>query len=135
MSDARLGELREHGERDLGDERPRVYDQRDRHDYDPRDELLRDLDLPRGEESELVVDRDHVYDLNGDDSRTLAAVGTFRVVPEHDLDADRDTLNHLRGEGRSTTSLSSIPPVAPGSSLQRLCGRDARRLARRQCGR
>ena len=60
---------------------------------------MHDLDLPRGEERELVVDRDRVYELNGEDSRTLAAVGTFRVVPEQDLDTDHDTLRHLRDEG------------------------------------
>ncbi|HXW06998.1 MAG TPA: hypothetical protein VD833_17325 [Vicinamibacterales bacterium] len=57
------------------------------------------MDLPRGEERELVVDPDCVYELNGEDSRTLAAVGTFRVVPEQDLDTEHDTLRHLRDEG------------------------------------
>jgi hypothetical protein len=76
-----------------------VYDERDRDDRDPRDGLMHDLDLKRGEERELVVDRDRVYDLNGEDSRTLAAVGTFRVVPEQDLDIDHETLDHLRDEG------------------------------------
>jgi len=33
------------------------------------------------------------------ESRTLAAVGAFRVVPEHDLDIDHETLHHLRDEG------------------------------------
>jgi len=98
MSDARLGDPREYGDRDRDDEPPRVYD-RDREDYDPRDALMHDLDLPRGDERELVVHRDRVYDLNGEDSRTLAAIGTFRVVPEEDLDADHDTLGHLRDEG------------------------------------
>ena len=79
--------------------RARVYDERDRAEHDPRDGLMHDLDLPRGEERELVVDRDRVYELNGEDSRTLAAVGAFRVVPEHDLDIDHDTLDHLRDEG------------------------------------
>ena len=46
---------------------------------------MRDLDLPRGDERELVVDRDRVYELDGEGSRTLAAVGAFRVVLEHDL--------------------------------------------------
>ena len=99
MSDARWGDPREYGDRDRDDGRPRVYDERDRDDHDPRDSLMHDLDLPRGEERELVVDRDRVYELNGEDSRTLAAVGTFRVVPEQDLDTDRDTLDHLRHEG------------------------------------
>ena len=99
MSDARWGDPREYGERDRDDGRPRVYDERDRDDHDPRDGLMHDLDLPRGEERELVVDRDRVYELNGEDSRTLAAVGAFRVVPEHDLDIDHETLDHLRDEG------------------------------------
>ena len=85
------------------DDRARVYDGRDRDDLDPRDGLTRDLDLPRGEERELVVDRDRMYELNGEDSRTMAAIGAFRVVPEHDLDADRDTLTHLRDEGLVAT--------------------------------
>jgi hypothetical protein len=99
MSDARWGDPREYGERERGDERPRVYDDRDRDDCDPRDGLTNDLDLPRGEERELVVDRDRVYELDGEDTRTLAAVGAFRVVPEHDLDIDHDTVRHLRDEG------------------------------------
>ena len=69
------------------DGRARVYDERERDD-DPREGLMRDLDLPRGEERELVVDRDRIYELDGEDSRTLAAVGTFRIVPEHDLDVN-----------------------------------------------
>lgn len=86
-------------DREGGDGRARVYEDRDRDDLDPRDALMRNVDLPRGEERELVVDRDRVYDLNGEDCRTLAAVGAFRVVPGHDLDTDHDTVEHLRGEG------------------------------------
>jgi hypothetical protein len=99
MSDARWNDPREYGARDGGDERPRAYDERDRDDHDPRDSLMQDLDLPRGEERELVLDRHRVYELNGEDSRTLAAVGSFRLVPEQDLDTDHDTLRHLRDEG------------------------------------
>src|SRR5712691_10271909 len=99
MSDARWADPREYGERDRDDGRPRVYDERDRDDRDPRDSLMHDLDLPRGEERELVVDRDRVYELNGEDSGTLAAVGAFRVVPEPELDIHDDTLDHLRDEG------------------------------------
>jgi len=89
--DARDRDRREDG-------RARVYDERDRDD-DPREGLMRDLDLPRGEERELVAVRDHVYELDGEGSRTLAAVGAFRVVPEHDLDIDHRTLEHLHDEG------------------------------------
>jgi hypothetical protein len=86
--------------REREDGRARVYEERHWDDHDPRDGgLMHDLDLPRGDERELVVDRDRVYELNGEDSRTLAAVGTFRVVPEQDLDIDHDTLGHLRDEG------------------------------------
>ena len=80
-------------------------DSRERGD-DSRDALLNDLDLPRGLERELVLDRDRVYELNGEDSRTLAAVGVFRVVPERDLDSRddaldcrNDSLEHLIEEG------------------------------------
>jgi hypothetical protein len=86
----------------------RVYDDRDRDD-DPREGLMRDLDLPRGEERELVAVRDRVYELNGEDSRTLAALGAFRIVPEQDLDIGHDTLEHLRDEGLiETVDLISI---------------------------
>lgn len=53
---------------------------------------------------ELVVDRDRVYELSGEDSRTLAAIGAFRAIPERDLagnrddSPDNDTLEHLRDE-------------------------------------
>jgi len=50
MSDARWGDPREYGERDRDDERPRVHNQCERDDHDPRDGLMRDLDLPPGEE-------------------------------------------------------------------------------------
>ncbi|MBA2305463.1 MAG: hypothetical protein H0W08_22915 [Acidobacteria bacterium] len=99
MSDARWGDPREYDDRDREDERPRVYDERHRDDNDPRDNVMRDLDLPRGDDRELVVDRNRVYELNGEDSRTLAAVGTFRVVPEQDLDSYHNTIDHLRDEG------------------------------------
>jgi hypothetical protein len=69
--DARSRDGREDG-------RARVYDERDRDD-DPREGLMRDLDLPRGEERELVAVRDRVYELDGEDSRTLAAVDAFRI--------------------------------------------------------
>jgi hypothetical protein len=99
MPHARWNDPREYDDRNRGDGRARVYGERDRDDHDPRDSLIHDLDVPRGEERELVVDRHRVYELNGEDSRTLAAVGTFRVVPEQDLDTEHDTLRHLRDEG------------------------------------
>jgi hypothetical protein len=98
MSDARWGDPREYDARDPGDEWPHVYDARDRDEHDPRDGLMRDLDLPRGDERELVVERDRVYELDGEDSRALAAVGAFRIVPEHDLDLPHDTLENLHDQ-------------------------------------
>jgi hypothetical protein len=59
---------------------------------------MRDLDLPRGDERELVVNRERVYELEGEDSRTLAAVGPFRVVPEHDLDLPHETVENLHDQ-------------------------------------
>jgi hypothetical protein len=94
--------------RDVGDrlDTGLGLDPRDR-GGDPRDAFLEDLELPRGRERELVLDRDRVYELNGEESRTLAAVGTFRVVSERDLfDSREESLNprdgaleHLRDEG------------------------------------
>ena len=98
MSDPRWDDPRDYGERDRGDDRPRVYDARDRDEHDPRDVLMRDLDLPRGDERELVVDRDRVYELDGEDSRTLAVVGAFRIVPEQALDLPHETLENLHDQ-------------------------------------
>jgi hypothetical protein len=92
--------------RDRGDVRDRDLDTRER-DRDPRDVFLDGLELPRGLEREIVMDGDHRYELNGDDSRSLATVGAFRVVAERDLrdrrDESADTrepdLRHLRDEG------------------------------------
>src|SRR5438093_2873186 len=76
-------------------------------DIDPRDVFLDGLELPRGLEREIVMDGDHRYELNGDDSRSLATIGAFRVVAERDLRDPRDEsgdtrepdLRHLRDEG------------------------------------
>jgi hypothetical protein len=87
--------------RDRDDER-RDRDSRDR---DPRDVFMRDLNLPRGREREIVYDpRDRAYTLRGSESRTLSTVGAFRVVAARDLrdhldrpgDPRRSDLRHLR---------------------------------------
>src|SRR5947207_631136 len=97
MSDDRWSDPRQYDAQDPDHQWPRVYDPRDRHD-DTRDALMRDLDLPRSDERELVVERDRVYELDGEDSRALAGVGAFRIVPEHDLDLPHDTLENLHDQ-------------------------------------
>jgi hypothetical protein len=80
-------------------ERDRDRD-RDR-ERDPRDPFVEGLDLPLGQEREIVLDeRDRTYELNGEDSRTLATVGAFRIVSESDLrDPGDDDHRHLRDQG------------------------------------
>ena len=106
-------EVGREGASDLRDDDPRNRDEdvcerdRDSRDRDPRDVFLEGLELPRGLEHEIVVDGDHRYELNGEDSRSLAAVGAFRVIAERDLRDPRDEsidprepdLRHLRDEG------------------------------------
>jgi hypothetical protein len=81
-------------------------DSQDVRDCDPNDVFTRDLDLPLGRGREHVLVRDRVYQIGGDESRTLATVGAFRVVSERDLhemhdDAgtSRQCLRHLEDEG------------------------------------
>src|SRR5437764_8481154 len=76
-------------------EDPRESDLRDRDCRDPREVFLHELELPRGYERERVFDDDREYTLRGSESRTLATVGAFRVVPGHDL-RDRDARSSLR---------------------------------------
>ena len=89
-----------------GYDRDRDDPERDRDD--PRDPFVDSLDLPRGLERELVQDdRENLYELNREDSLTLATIGAFRVAAERDLEAvqglgsgsHHDTLEHLRDEG------------------------------------
>ena len=77
-------------------------------DTEPRDVFVRDLRLPRGTEREVVHDsRDRAYTLRGSESRTVATVGAFRVVPASRLrdhsgraaDPRDGDLRHLREQG------------------------------------
>jgi DNA-binding MarR family transcriptional regulator len=97
-SDSRWGDVREHSRHGV---------ERELAGRDPRDAFLRHVDLPRGPERELVHDRNREYNLRGSESRTLATVGAFRVVPTgelrdhhnsvaHDRSAD---IRHLREQG------------------------------------
>jgi hypothetical protein len=131
-------------DRDDGPDRDREHDSRER-GHDPRDVFLDGLELPRGLEREVVLDRDHRYEINGEESRTLAATGAFRVVPERDLrdprdvslDARHDRLGHLRDEGLiRTVSLDgrerAVTLTARGRRLldtHRRAGGDARHQA------
>jgi len=92
------------------DQDPRHRDPRDRdpRDHDPRDVFMRGLALPRGREREIVYDaRDRDYTLRGSETRSLSIVGSFRVVPAHDLrdyhdrpgDPRHSDLRHLREQG------------------------------------
>jgi hypothetical protein len=58
---------------------------RDSRHVDPRDVFMKDLNLPRGLEREIVRYRGHEYTLRGSETRTLSTVGAFRVVPTRDL--------------------------------------------------
>lgn len=74
---------------------------------DPRDVFVNHVDLPRGATRERVYSLRESYLLRGSESRTLATVGAFRVVPagdlrDHDgrpLDPNRGELHHLRRQG------------------------------------
>jgi DNA-binding MarR family transcriptional regulator len=80
-------------------------------DKTSRDVFTRDLDLPRGPERRPVVERDRIYELDGDDSRTLATIGAFLVVAESDLQdlredpqSSRRSLERLENVGLIRTS-------------------------------
>jgi DNA-binding PadR family transcriptional regulator len=80
-------------------------------DRDPRDAFTKDLDLPRGRERRPVRERERVYEIDGAESRALATIGAFRVIPEGDLHDIRDdaqnsrrSFKHLEKEGLIRTS-------------------------------
>jgi hypothetical protein len=141
-SDRKLEEDARGGDdgRDLG----REHDSRER-GHDPRDLFLDGIELPRGLEREVVLDRDHRYEINGEESSTLAVTGAFRVVSERDLGDPRDVsfearddyLRHLRDEGLiQTVSLDgrerAVTLTARGRHLldaHRRTGGDARHQA------
>lgn len=93
------------GGADRNSERRAAHDARERDEQsrDPRDVATRGLDLPRGQDRELVRVRERTYELNGAESRTLATVGTFRVVRAEDLRDPSDPrergLKHLHDQG------------------------------------
>lgn len=104
----------EHDPRDTDDPRERDEDPcdrdvRERDRTDPRDVFLRELALPRGPKRERVFDGDREYTLRGSESRMLATVGAFRVVPAQALrDRDDRPLNPCNTELRHLRELSLV---------------------------
>jgi len=108
FDDPRWGDDPRDRDHDSRDEERRPDRDRDPRDQSPRDVFVRHVDLPRGRERELVYDvRHRAYSLRGSESRTLATVGSFRVVPARDLRDQHDRaadprsgdLRHLREQG------------------------------------
>jgi hypothetical protein len=97
---------RDSGQRDHTHSSDREREAQDRSD-ESREPFSRSLELPRGPDRELVRDRDREYTLRGSESRTLAIVGTFRVVssgdlrdgPDRPLNPRSSDLRHLREQG------------------------------------
>ena len=88
-------------------QRDRESRERDQDSKDPRDAFMSHVGLPRGPDRETVRNRGREYSLRGSETRTLATVGAFRVVPTgqlrdhnntaaHDRSAD---IRHLREQG------------------------------------
>jgi hypothetical protein len=86
---------------------------RDRDDprAEGRDAFTRHVDLPRGPDRERVMCDDRAYTMRGSEARTLATVGSFRVVSSADLrdhtggpgDPRAGDLRHLRDQGLIAT--------------------------------
>jgi hypothetical protein len=77
---------------------PTSRDQDDSRDSNGATPFTLHLDLPRGQERELAVDRERVFELSGRESRALAAIGAFRVVDVDDLRApEGDALSRRLG--------------------------------------
>ena len=73
-----------------------------------REPFTRELDLPRGPSRERVRVHEHEYNLRGSEVRTLATVGTFRVVPTADL---RDQYRDPEMQARDLTHLRKLDLV------------------------
>ena len=84
--DPRWGDARDRGEsRDIGRGGRGGGQSFDTRSRDARDVFTQDLDLPRGQERQMVREHNHTYELNGSESRALATAGAFRVVRVEDL--------------------------------------------------
>ena len=94
LDDARWGDDprdRDSGSRELSRGSRGGLDPRERERVEPRDVFVDRVSLPRGPDREHIRFRDRDYTLRGSESRTLASVAAFRVIPAHDL---RDTFNN-----------------------------------------
>lgn len=139
--DARWGEDprdRDDNSRDVSRGSRGGSDPRDRERVDPRDVFMEHVNLPRGLEREHVHYHGHDYTLRGSETRTLASVGAFRVVPAHDLrdkfdkplDPRHGELWHLRDSGlvetvRLDRDTSAVTLTKEGRELLEASRRDA----------
>ena len=92
---------------------PRPNDRRDAEHFDPGDALRAGLDLLRGPERERVYVQEQAYTLHGSETRALATIGTFRVVPARDLRDDQGQPGHLRHGDLERLCRAGLVPVAP----------------------
>lgn len=82
------------------------------HERDPRDAVMRDLNVPRERTRDEIRIRGDVYTLRASEARTLATAGAFRAVLAGDLrdqhgralDARHHELRHLRERGLVRTT-------------------------------
>lgn len=89
-------------------------DPRDADPIDPRDVFTRDLNLPRGLERERVHSHARDYQLRGSESRALATIGAFRVVPADDLRDDLGRAGDVRhGDLERLRDAGLIDTIAP----------------------
>jgi DNA-binding MarR family transcriptional regulator len=89
-------------------------DPRDADPIEPRDVFTQGLNLPRGLERERVHTHDHDYQLRGSESRALATIGAFRVVPADDLRDDLGRAGDVRhGDLERLREAGLIDTIAP----------------------
>ena len=89
-------------------------DPRDANPIEPRDVFTQGLTLPRGLERERVHTHDYDYHLRGSESRALATIGAFRVVPADDLRDDLGRAGDVRhGDLERLREAGLIDTVAP----------------------
>jgi DNA-binding MarR family transcriptional regulator len=100
--------------RDADDRERDASDPRDAERIEPRDVFTQGLALPRGLERARVHSRDRDYQLRGSEVRTIATIGTFRVVPADDLRDDLGRGGDVRhGDLERLRHAGLIRTVAP----------------------